>query len=84
MDGEGVGVGVGRAGGQGEMQAASILIVGDPARAGQLHTLDGPRKGGRSPGQSLNEQFAVARPDEGEGVQDIAFRDEADAPCASI
>ena len=44
MDGERVGVGVGRVGRQGQMQAAVILIEGDPARAHQLHALHWPRE----------------------------------------
>jgi len=43
MDGEGVGVGVERVGGEGEMQAATILLEGNPTRAEQLHAQDWPR-----------------------------------------
>src|ERR1017187_69636 len=77
MDGEGVGVGGGRVGWEGEMQAAAILAEGDAADAGQLNALDWPREGGGSLGESLNEQLTVVWPDEGEGVEGIAFGDEA-------
>ncbi len=53
MDGKGVGVGVGRTGEEGEMQATAILIEGDSARADQLHALDWPREGGGSPARVL-------------------------------
>ena len=77
MDGEGVGVGVGRVGWEGEMQAAAILVEGDAAGAGQLNALDWPREGGGSPDERLDEQLAVVGPDKGEGVEGVAFGDEA-------
>ena len=49
MDGEGVGVRVGRIGGETEMQTAAILIEGDLARTRQLHSLDWSREGAGPP-----------------------------------